>query len=108
MLRRIVQRGEILLNNSDKPSVGVFARAKRNISAGTQVKYGIGSFDFRGSLMRIADARHLVPIGLLQRAVIRRKISAGDVISFDDVSLEDSLALRAWQRIERRVLAGTT
>jgi predicted homoserine dehydrogenase-like protein len=35
-----------------------------------------------------------VPIGMLQNATVRRRIAPGQTISFDDVDLPDTLALK--------------
>jgi predicted homoserine dehydrogenase-like protein len=103
-IRRIVERGEALMDNSASPTVTVVPLAKRALVAGTYVERGIGSFDFRGVCVRIADRPGSLPIGLLQRAVLRRAVEPGELLAFDDVEIEDSLAARAWLEVERRTL----
>ncbi|WP_127586749.1 NAD(P)-dependent oxidoreductase [Paenibacillus koleovorans] len=94
-IRRVLNGGGILLNNSTSPSISVAAIAKRVIPAGTHVEKAIGSFDFRGiAIERAADPDH-VPIGLLCQAVITRAIEPGQAVRYNDVELPDSLALRA-------------
>jgi predicted homoserine dehydrogenase-like protein len=109
-IRRLVERGEILMDNSASPTVSVVPLAKRALAAGTYVENGIGSFDFRGICVRIADAPGALPIGLFQRAVLRRAVEPGQLLTFDDVELEDgdSLALRAWRATERRALGASS
>ncbi|MCJ7523307.1 MAG: NAD(P)-dependent oxidoreductase, partial [Dehalococcoidia bacterium] len=65
---------------------------------------GSGSFDVRGIAVRIADNPNHVPIGLLMNAVVNRRIEPGQQISFDDVELPESLALRAWQIIAQQAI----
>jgi predicted homoserine dehydrogenase-like protein len=104
MIHRIMKHGEILMDNSANPTITVVPLAKRAIAAGTYIENGIGSFDFRGICVRIADHPRMLPIGLLRRAVLRRKVEPGQLLAFDDVELEDSLAVQVWQAIEQRVL----
>ncbi len=92
-VRRVVRGGGALLNNSDKPAISVVAIAKCEMAAGTPIHRAIGSFLVRGEAAKVQDVRGHVPIGLLQNAVTRRRIEAGQVISFDDVHLPESLAL---------------
>lgn len=101
-LRRVVESGKTLLNNSRAPSVGVAAIAKRSLKPGYPIDRGIGSFDTRGIAVRIADNSNHVPIGLLDGAVTRRPIERGQMLTWDDVSVPDSLALAAWQQILNR------
>jgi predicted homoserine dehydrogenase-like protein len=101
---RSILRGDVLMDNSALPRVGVAAVAKREIVAGEEIENGIGSFEFRGSAVRIAEEPDHVPIGLMQKARIRRNLGPGQVVSFDDVDLPDTLALRAWIAVRGRVL----
>jgi len=41
----------------------------------------------------VADNKGHVPIGILENAVIRENIEPGQIITFNDVDLPDSLAL---------------
>jgi predicted homoserine dehydrogenase-like protein len=107
MIRRIVEHGEILMDNSATPTITVVPLAKRVVAGGTYVESGIGSFDFRGICVRIADQPGALPIGLFRRAVLRRRVEPGELLTFDDVELEESLAVQAWRAIERRVLSST-
>ena len=93
-VRRALQGAPILLDNSAQPKIGVAAVAKRDLAAGTHIGVGIGGFDVRGEAVINADAPSHVPIGLLRDARIRRSLQAGQTLSFDDVELPDSLAVR--------------
>lgn len=92
-VRRVLNGGGILFNNSSAPTVSIVAIAKVPLKAGTRIDRAIGGFQLRGEAARIADAPNHVPMGLVQNAVIRRDIEPGQVLSFDDVDLPDTLAL---------------
>ena len=96
-IRRVLNEGGILLNNSQNPTISVAAIAKRPLARGYIIKRGIGSFDVRGIAVRIADNPEHVPIGLLANAVVTRRIESGQQISFSDVEIPESLALHAWR-----------
>lgn len=100
-VRRVLGGGGALLTNSARPTISVVGIAKRDIPAGTHMARAIGSFLVRGEAARVQDVRGHVPIGLLQDAVTRRQIVAGQVIGFEDVDLPDSLA----QGIARSIFA---
>jgi len=104
-IRRVLGGGGVLLNNSEKPTISIAAVAKRTLAAGEIIRRGIGSFDVRGIAVRISENEGHVPIGLLSDAVVTRKVEAGQQLTFDDVEMPDSLALKAWQETEERVLA---
>ena len=103
-IRQVVETGRVLLNNSARPKVSVAAVAKKRLQIGTKVAVGIGSFEVRGVAVRMREHRGHLPIGLMQDAVLRRRVEPGDVLSLDDVDLQDSLALRAWLDTEGRVV----
>ncbi len=86
-----------LLDNGVIPHVGVVAIAKRELIPGTLIEKGIGSFDARGEAINISDLINMVPIGLLSKAHIKRKLEPNQMITFDDVEIPESLALTAWQ-----------
>jgi len=102
-IRRVLNGGGVLLNNSENPAIGVAAIAKRALVPGDNIGRGIGSFDVRGIAVRITDSPGHVPIGLLANAVVTGHIGPGQQISFDDVEIPESLALRAWREIEQGV-----
>lgn len=86
----------VLLDNGQNPTVGVGAVAKIAIAAQTEIERGIGSREMRGEALNIAEHPNHIPIGLMDKAVIKRKIEPGQVITFDDVDIPDSKALNAW------------
>ena len=103
-IRRVLNGGGVLLNNLEYPTISVAAIAKRALVPGDSIERGIGSFDARGVAVRIVDSPGHIPIGLLAHAVVVRKIEPGQQVSFDDVEIPESLALRAWLEVEQRVL----
>lgn len=100
-IRSVINGGGVLLNNTENPEISVAAIAKRPLNSGYIIRRGIGSFDVRGIAVKIADNQGHVPIGLLADAVVTRHIEPGQYISFGDIELPESLALRAWQEMEQ-------
>jgi predicted homoserine dehydrogenase-like protein len=98
-IHRVLSGGGALLNNSTKPSVSVAAVAKRNLKPGEKVVKASGSFEFRGTTVRIDDHLNHIPIGLFNDAILRREVEEGQIIQFDDVDIPESLAWKAWNEI---------
>ncbi len=98
-IKRVLNGGGVLLNNSEKPQFSVAAVAKHDLKAGDTIKKAIGSFDVRGTAVEIADNLTHVPIGLLANATLKNTVKEGEKIRFDDVELPDSLALAVWKEI---------
>lgn len=103
-IRRVLDGRGVLLNNSTHPTVGLAAIAKKAFDPGDIIPAGIGSFDVRGSAVKIHDNVSHVPIGLVQNAVVKQAIEPGEMITFDHVDLPDTLALQAWYDIRDGVL----
>jgi predicted homoserine dehydrogenase-like protein len=92
-LKRVINGGGVLLNNSSTPSVSIVGIAKTDLAPGTRIQRAIGGFQVRGEAARMQDVPGHVPMGLIQDAVITRPVLAGQTLSFDDVELPDTLAL---------------
>ncbi|MDG5977168.1 homoserine dehydrogenase [Hydrogenophaga taeniospiralis CCUG 15921] len=92
-VRRVINGGGVLLNNSTHPTLSIVGIAKTALPVGTRIDRAIGGFQVRGEAARIQDVPGHVPMGLIQNAVITRPVEAGQILSFDDVELPDSLAL---------------
>ncbi|GAA6140477.1 hypothetical protein [Hydrogenophaga sp. 5NK40-0174] len=92
-LRRVINGGGVLLNNSTKPAVTVVAIAKHAMKAGTRIDRAIGGFQLRGEAARIEDVKGHVPIGMVQQATLTRDIEPGEMLMFGDVDLPQTLAL---------------
>lgn len=104
-IRRVVDGGDRLIDNSANPRVGVAAVAKRRLDPGTGIERAIGSFQVRGEAVLIAEAPEHVPIGLLAGAVVQRTVEEGETVGRDDVEIPESLAARCWEDIRQRALA---
>lgn len=104
-MARIIDGGPPLLNNSAEPTVSVATVAKRALKPGHKIAKAIGSFELRGIAVDITGHRGHVPIGLIQDAVVCKPVTAGDILSFDDIEVPQSLALEAWLETEAGVLA---
>jgi predicted homoserine dehydrogenase-like protein len=92
-LRRVINGGGVLLNNSTAPTLGVAAIAKVALAAGETIARGIGGYQVRGEVLLLASNPEHVPIGMLNKAVLRRAVEPGQVITFDDVEIPQSRAL---------------
>jgi predicted homoserine dehydrogenase-like protein len=95
-IKKLLNHHEILIDNSDYPSTSVAAITKRPLLKGDFIKKGTGSFDTRGSAVRIIDESDHVPIGLLQNTRIRENMEVGQIIRFSDVDIPPSMATKAW------------
>ncbi|NNC64555.1 MAG: NAD(P)-dependent oxidoreductase, partial [Gammaproteobacteria bacterium] len=105
MIRRVMSEGHVLLNNSSRPSINVAAVAKQPLPGGSRIEKAIGSFDLRGTAVKIISKPEAVPIGLLENAVLKRAIEPGQIVTFDDVDLQPTLALNCWLSTRESVLA---
>jgi len=65
--------------------------AKRNLKRGERLD-GIGGYTVYGSIEKADAARRekLLPLGLARGAIIKKSISRGDYITYDDVELDSS------------------
>lgn len=93
MIYRALSGGKPLLTNSSQPPVSIGAIAKKPLAAGTELPYGIGSFELRGECLLVEENRGHVPIGIIENAVFKRAVEPGQLITWDDIELPDSLAL---------------
>ena len=98
-IKRVLDGGGVLLDNSASPRFSVAAIAKHDLKAGESISKGIGSFDVRGTAITIENHPNHVPIGLLANATLIKDVKEGDKIYFDDVTLPESLALDVWKEI---------
>jgi predicted homoserine dehydrogenase-like protein len=98
-IRRVINGGSVLLNNSSSPTISVAAIAKRDLYPRETIKKGIGSFQVRGEAVKILEVPNHIPIGLLSDATINKQIKAGEIITFSDVEIPDTLATKFWFNI---------
>ena len=82
-----------LLNITSAPEISVAAIAKIQLDKGQTINSAIGSFECRGSTVYAKQHSSHVPIGILENAVIKRTVEAGQIITYDDVELNESEAL---------------
>ncbi len=99
----LVNRNEILLDNGISPTVSVAAIAKKDLTNGSIINKGIGGMEVRGEAIKITNCQNHVPIGLLSNVELKRNINAGELITFDDINIPDSLALNAWKETAKGV-----
>jgi predicted homoserine dehydrogenase-like protein len=101
-LARLREGRGVLLDNSASPRISVAAVAKRDLAAGTPIPRGIGSFLVRGESVLLAEEPEHVPIGLLEGAVVKSSVQAGQTLTWNEVEVPESLALTAWRGIVGR------
>jgi predicted homoserine dehydrogenase-like protein len=97
-IARLVRDGRATLV-SRTHAAEVAARAKQDLAPGVDVT-GIGGDEVYGFTVSGADAISggLVPLGLLERARVARPVAAGELLTLDDVELdEEQLIVRAWR-----------
>jgi predicted homoserine dehydrogenase-like protein len=105
-LERVVGGEPPLLHNTAAPRLSVAAVAKRDLAAGEPIARGCGSFELRGIAVRIADRPDHLPIGLANDLHVRRKVAAGEILTLDDVEVEEGDLVALWQGIIAASLAG--
>jgi predicted homoserine dehydrogenase-like protein len=105
-IRRVLRGEGPLLNNSRQPRFGVQAVAKQPLPPKTLIRRGIGSFDVRGVAVPLADLQESVPIGLLENAIVTRRIEPDSPVTWDCVELPETRGLDAWRELCRRPPAG--
>lgn len=96
-IRRVLKGEGVLLNNTENPRISVATVAKRKFASGEIIERGIGSFSVRGEAINIADHKNHLPIGLAFNTEIKRNIEPGQIITFDDVEIPETMALSAWK-----------
>jgi len=82
----------------------VVSMAKKDLNPGDVID-GIGGYTIRGYADIATDAKreNLVPIGLMQNAVIKRVIKVGEFISYDDVDLDEASQIVILRRLQDRL-----
>lgn len=97
--RKVIRGESMLINNSAKPRLTVVAIAKRKIAQNEIIERGAGGFDVRGIAVHMQDYKNAVPICLLTHAKVVRELAPDQVVSFDDVILDESKALEIYKQI---------
>jgi predicted homoserine dehydrogenase-like protein len=75
----------------DRPVADIMTVAKRDLKAGEQLD-AFGGYTFHGVMDRAAAVRELnaLPVGLALGATVRRPVSKGTIITWDDVQLDET------------------
>ncbi len=78
---------------------------KSDIKYGQKIEKAIGSFEMRGETLKILENPNHIPIGLISNAVISRNVEPGQLITFDDIEIPESLALKAWNETVNQMVS---
>ncbi|MCE7792513.1 NAD(P)-dependent oxidoreductase [Salipaludibacillus sp. CUR1] len=103
-IRRVLNGEGVLLNNTASPSISVAAIAKRKLFPGDKIIKGIGSFEVRGEAVKMKAEPEHIPIGLIADATVTRVVEEGQILTFSDAELPESLALKAWREVAGNAL----
>jgi len=107
-LRQVLRGEGPLLTNSINPTASVCGIAKSVLEPGTRISQEDRGFFIRGEAIGIKEMPTHVPIGLLGHIVLKRRVEPDQIIEFDDVELEESLAYDAWHDTLDRILSSKT
>jgi len=82
--------GQTTLVPLDEPVAEVMTIAKRALESGEQLDE-FGGYTFYGIMERAAEASalHALPIGLAPGARVIRPVAAGEIVTWDDVALDE-------------------
>jgi predicted homoserine dehydrogenase-like protein len=100
-MRQTLRGERPLLQNGSKPILGVAAIAKQELEKGSAIDYATGGFMIRGEAVKLAASPNHVPIGVLQGARLRQSIEPGQMLTWDDVELVESKAVRIAESLFR-------
>lgn len=95
-IRKVLLEKDVLLDNGANPTASVCAIAKQELLPGTALTWMNRSIYLRGEALAIKDHPNHVPIGLMNDAVIKRKVEPGQMLEFDDVEIPESKAYQGW------------
>ncbi|MEN3203175.1 MAG: hypothetical protein ABDK87_05540 [Atribacterota bacterium] len=92
--------------NSVSLNSEVVAVAKRDLAPGNIID-GIGGFDVFGKIYAFAEARvkQAVPIGIVQKAKVLRPVRKGEVLTYQDVELDESSFVVQLRKIQDILVA---
>ncbi|HEX7405839.1 MAG TPA: SAF domain-containing protein [Candidatus Nanopelagicaceae bacterium] len=79
----------------------VVSMAKKDLSPGEKID-GIGGYTIRGYADNARDAQrdNLVPIGLMQNAIVTKEIKVGELITYDHVQVDESSLIVQLRRLQ--------
>lgn len=92
--------------NSVSLNSEVVAIAKRDLSPGNIID-GIGGFDVFGKIYTFAEAqaKKAVPIGIVQKAKVLRPVRKGEVLTYQDVELDEGSFVVQLRKIQDILVA---
>lgn len=93
-----------LLTNGPAPRYSVAAVAKRKLSRGDSLPFGIGSFEVRGEAVAIADEPNHLPIGLIENCEIAAPVEPGQILELSDITMAEGKVPQAWRSIRDRAV----
>lgn len=102
---RAVMLGEPTIAPLGAPVAETVAVAKKELAAG-QYLDGIGGYTFYGQLQTLEDAKkaNALPVGLIDsRTKLKRDVRQGDVLTYDDVLLNDGSFIVHLRRLQDQV-----
>jgi predicted homoserine dehydrogenase-like protein len=85
----------------DQPVADVMAIAKADLKPGA-VLDEFGGYTFYGTMERAEVARQLnaLPVGLAPKAIVTKRVKAGDIITWDAVQLDESSVVVKLRRLQ--------
>lgn len=88
----------------DKPVAEVITMAKKDLKAGERVD-GIGEYTVLGSIdtYEVAKEENLVPIGLINNAIVKKDIKKGEFITYDMVDLDTSTTIYKLRQEQEKI-----
>jgi predicted homoserine dehydrogenase-like protein len=100
----VLDRKASLMTEASTAEVG--AAAKRDLAPGDIID-GIGGYTVRGMIedAAIAAAEMMVPLGVLNKATVLRPVKRGEVLTYDDVALDESSTIVMLRRLQDRLVA---
>jgi len=101
----LLYKKEILMDNGPCPTVSVASIAKKKLIGGSVLEQAIGGMEVRGEVVEMSSEPSHVPIGLMNNARLRRDVEPGQLITYDDVDIPDSLAHNAWKETIKESIA---
>ncbi len=92
--------GEHTVNTAELNSE-VVAMAKRDLSPGDKID-GIGGFDMYGKTYAYSEASEVnaLPMGIAKNAVLKNKVKQDDIITYDDVKLDNDSFVVQLRRLQ--------
>ena len=100
-IARAVLYGDTTLATERAPVCETIAVAKRDLQAGERID-GLGGFTVYGLIERadVARADNLIPLGLIPGAALKRDVTVGQALTYDDVELNEQQTIVQLRRLQ--------